>query len=288
MKVREYIFAVVMAGLAFGPICADDTTVIVPSLENEKLAETKAAQQTDNGTNDVKNVNQEPSTLQIVGACVAFPAVLAGMFATMYFGEHLYARGLALAHELGHAIAAVAVDEKCAIYISHKMYGPAGVACEELSPLKSILVAVAGPVAGIAARFGLASIGAKINSSFYKNGFRKKEDKLRSKLFGACYATVAGLYHYAEQLIPSTCIAGGEYAAVGKAGELLYNDGATIQNAMKLISPMLGAAYPYIAWAGFAAFAGYSVYRIYQMNKNLHAEMSKRENTVVHEQSVSS
>lgn len=285
MKIRRYILAVVMAGSAFGPICADNTVVIVPSLENERLEKTQASQQTDNGTNDVKNVNQGLSTLQMVGACVAIPALLAGMFGTVHVGHYLYDRGLTLAHELGHAIAVLAVDDKVGIYMSPAMYGPAGVGCGELSPLKTILVAAAGPVAGIAAHFGLASIGAKITASFYKNGSTKKEDKLRSKLFGACYATVAGLYHYAEELIPSTCIAGKEYAAVGKTGELLYSDGATIQNAMKLISPMLGAAYPYIAYAGFAAFAGYSVYRIYQMNKNLQAEMSKRAHPG-HEQTV--
>ena len=101
MKVKGYILAFIMAGVAFGPIRADDTAAITLSLKNEQQSEAQAAQQTDSSTNSSNNVKQGPTALRVVGICAV--ALL-----TVYALN----RSITVAHEGGHALAAWLAGKK--------------------------------------------------------------------------------------------------------------------------------------------------------------------------------
>lgn len=267
MKFKGYILTVIMAGLALGPVGvrADEAIVTVPSLTDTQKSETQNAQQSE--SKESRSHSHQNITIPESMRPIALLSIFAGIAGLVY----LHNRSIVLAHEGGHALAAWIVGNKLKYF--HVDTAFMGGGCLDYvyktTGLKRAFQSLGGPLGGVAAYFGWEKL--------FESGQRKlcgdKESGLFTKLIVRTLALYGSFTHLTDNLIPKAVVTLDQsYGPM--AGLRAITDGTSIQENLAIVSPILGAAYPSIAWAGIAAFTGYSVYRIYQVWKDLQKEIA--------------
>lgn len=272
---KQYLLAVVAVGVAMCPIgtLADHTAIPAPVLTQEIHSNTQNSQQDDSV---VKTTEQKETAFVRNAKHLVVPAAFYLMLAGLYGLNYVWDRSIVLAHEGGHALAALATGNKVtAFHVSKDLGGGGHISvnyASDTTVIKNISIYLAGPICGAATHFMWGKLGEL--AVRLKHDKEHKDLSLLARIGGCVYASIGALAHLSEQLTPSICTLNASYGEL--AEKTVFNDGALIQETIKIVSPFLGAMYPHIVYVGLTAFAGYSAYRVYTMFKDLEKEVSKK------------
>lgn len=273
---KQYILAIVTIGVAMCPIgtLADHTGLAVPVATQEIQSTTQDSQQQSDSV--AKTTDQKETAFVRNAKHLVVPAAFYLMLAGLYGLNYVWDRSIVLAHEGGHALAALATGNKVtAFHVSKDLGGGGHISvnyASDTTVTKNIIICLAGPICGAATHFMWGKLGefaVRLN-----HGKEHKDLSLLARIGGCVYASIGALFQLA-QLTPRTFTLNETY---GDAAETVaFNDGALIQETIKIVSPFLGAMYPHIVYVGLTAFAGYSAYRVYTMFKDLEKEVRRKD-----------